>query len=67
MSKSSLSCIFLPIHILKVYLIYTKSLVGNIVLRFFSSSSVTFVIGNIPAGKSNKFQANHVHPAVGTS
>ena len=50
-----------------VYLIYTKSLVGNIVLRFFSSSSVTFVIGNIPAGKSNKFHANHVHPAVGTS
>ena len=71
MSKSSLGCIFTQIspysYLIIVYIIHTKSLVWNIVLRFLSSSSVTFVIGNIPAGKSNKFHANHVHPAVGTS
>ena len=44
----------------------TRSSVGYVVLRAISSSSFTFVTGNIPAGKSNKFQTTHEEPAVGT-
>ena len=45
---------------------FTMSFDGYELRSAVSSSSLTFVIGNIPAGKSNKFHTTHEDPAVGT-